>query len=276
VKGIDEPLEIFEVYRPGAAKPRPPAGAKKISSWPKMIPAAVLVLAGALAVVGYLAFERTLVTFEDLGVRTDTTDVMLDHKTRLQLEGSPEDHLRKCITPIEPGSHLIYYDVSYITRYYSPLTVVRGKNLLRPHFDYFGLPGLSGDTAWEAKGKNEQTFTNSSDYSTYDDHLLKHDHKVSIAFTLKSAKGAASRVPPGTRLSQKPTDLEWTMDWTVVLDGQKISADKLTVEHATDSADPTEGKRTLWEDARHRYVFSYRLSDTYAHGEIQAEYSEYK
>ena len=276
VKGIDEALEIFEVYRPGAAQPHPPAGAKKQTGWPKMIPAIALVLAGALAAVGFLAFQRTTVTFEDLGVRTDTTDVMLDHKTRLQLEGNPEDHLRKCITPIEPGSHLIYYDVSYITRYYSPLTVTRGKNILRPRFEYFGLPGLSGDAGWEAKGKNQQTFTNTTDYSTYDDHFIKRDHKVSITFTLKSARGSASRVPPGTRLSKKPADLEWTMDWMVIMDGQKISGDKLIVEHATDSADPTEGKRTLWEDGRHRYVLSYRLTDTYAHGEIQAEYSEYK
>ena len=276
VKGIDEPLEIFEAYRQGAVKPSAPAAAKKKTGMPKLVPAIALVLLGALAVAGFMAFKKTTVIFEDLGVRTDTTDVMLDHKTRLQLEGAPEDHLRKCLTAIEPGPHLIYYDVSYVTRYYSPLAVVRGKNILRPHFDYFGMPGLEGDTGFQAKGKNEQTFTNTTDYSTYDDQFLKHDHKVSITFTLKSAKGAASRVPPGTKLSKKPADLEWTMDWTVILDGQKISADKLTVEHATDSADPTEGKRTLWEDSRHRYVLSYRLSDTYAHGEIQAEYSEYK
>src|SRR5581483_2729175 len=168
VKGIDEPLEIFEVFRPGAVKRKRPQGGKQQTSLPKFLPAVALVLAGALAVVGFLFFQKTTVTFEDLGVRTDTTDVMLDHKTRLQFEGAPDDHLRKCLTPIEKGPHLIYYDVSYITRYYSPITVVRGGNILRPKFEYCGMPGLEGDTGYEPNGKNDQTFTNSTDYSTYD------------------------------------------------------------------------------------------------------------
>ena len=276
VKGIDEPLEIFEAYRPGSVQPKPPAGAKKQTSLPRFAPAAVLVLAGALLVLGFLAYSRTTVTFEDLVVRNDT-DVVLDHKTRLQVEGTHEDHLRKCLTKIEPGNHLIYYDVSYVTRYYSPLVVARGKNILRPNFEYFGMPGLTGSTGYEAKGKNEQTFTNTTDYSTYDDALVKHDHKVVLTMTFKSAaKGPVPKAKRRKKAAPKPEVLLWTMVWDLVLDGKKVSSDQVTVEHATASPDNTEGKKTLWADSRHKYVFSYRLSDTYANGEIQAQYSEYK
>ena len=63
VKGIDEPLEIFEAYRPDGVKPQAPKAAKKQTSLPKFLPAAGLILAGAMVVLGILAFDRTQVTF---------------------------------------------------------------------------------------------------------------------------------------------------------------------------------------------------------------------
>jgi len=273
VKGIDEPLEIFEAYRPDGVKPQAPKAAKKQTSLPKFLPAAGLILAGAMVVLGILAFDRTQVTFEDLGVRTDTTDVLLDQGTRLQLEGNPDDHLRKCLTSIKPGNHLIYFDVSYVTRYYSPLVVKRGKNILKPKFEYFGMPGLEGNSSYEKHGKNEDNFSNSTDYSTYDDAQVKHDHKAAIAFTLKSAPG---NLVPAAKGVKRHITLFWTINWTVVLDGQTISSDKVIVEHDPLATDETEAKKDLWGDSRHRYVLSYNLSGTSAQCELQAQYAEYK
>jgi hypothetical protein len=62
----------------------------------------------------------------------------------------------------------------------------------------------------------------------------------------------------------------------VVLDGQKISSDQLIVEHDPSAADPTEGKKDLWGDLRHKYVLSYRLADTNAQVSILGQYAEYK
>ncbi len=273
VKGIDEPLEIFEAYKPDALKPQAPKDAKKQTSLPKFLPAAGLVLAGVLVALAVLAFNRTTVTFEDLGVRTDTTDVLIDNGTRLQLEGNPDDHLRRCLTEIKPGNHLIYFDVSYVTRYYSPLTVTRGKNILKPHFDYFGMPGLEGNTGYDKKKKNGETFSNSTNYSTYDDAGVKHDHKVDLSMTMKAVPGA---VIPAAKGVKRHTTLVWTVEWSVNLDGQKVSEDKLTAEHDPLATDETEGKKDLWGDSKHKYVLSYRLSGTYAQGDLQAQYAEYK
>jgi len=272
VKGIDEPLEIFEAYKPGAAKPQAPQGARKQTGMPRFLPAAGLVLAGALAVLGFLAFGRTTVTFEDLGVRTDTTDVMLDHKTRLQFEGEPGDHLRKCLTQIEPGPHLIYYDVSYVTRYYSPITVKRGGNILRPSFEYFGMPGLQGNANHEKHGKNEDSFTNSTDYATYDDAFVKHDHKAVLTLNMKSAEG---NPVPASKGVKKHNTVFWTIDWKVDMDGKTISADKVIAEHDP-NADETEVKKDLWGDNRHKYTLTYILMGTSCQGELQAQYAEYK
>lgn len=283
VKGIDEALEIYEAYRPGAVEPQRPHGAHRQSSWPRFVPALGLVLVGALAVLGIMALRGTAVTFEDLQVRNDT-DIMLDHKTRLQVEGTHEDHLRKCLTHIEPGVHLVYYDVSYVTRYYSPITVIRGKNIVRPQFEYFGMPGLQGNMGFEKKGKNEQTFTNTTDYSTYDDNLVKHDHKAVLTLTMKVAeadevpasKGVNPSTGSGRKVTGKHKKLFWVLEWIVAMDGEAVSADKLVVEHDPAADGSTEGKKDLWGDSRHRYVLSYRLSNTYAQGEIQAQYAEYK
>ncbi len=272
VKGIDEPLEIFEIYDPNVLKPKAPKGGKKSTGMPKFLPAAGLVLAGALAVVGFLAFARTTVTFEDLGVRTDTTDVLLDHKTRLQFEGEPGDHLRKCLTKIEPGNHLIYYDVSYVTRYYSPITVKRGGNILRPRFEYFGMPGLQGNANHEKHGKNEDNFTNSTDYATYDDTFVKHDHKAVLTLNLKSADG---NTVPASKGVKKHKTIFWTIDWKADMDGKTISADKLVAEHDP-NADEAEVKKDLWGDNRHKYTLTYILMGTSCQGELQAQYAEYK
>ncbi len=272
VKGIDEPLEIYEAYRPGALKPQAPPGGKKQGSMPKAAPALALVLAGALAVVGYLAFKRTTVTFEDLQVRNDT-DIMLDHKVRLQVEGTPQDHLRKCLTAITPGDHLMYFDVSYVTRYYSPLAVKRGANILRPNFDYYGLPGIQGNTGYAKGGKNTETFTNKNDYATFDDAGVKHPHTVVLTLTMASAPGPPVAAANGVKAHPS---LTWTLDWTVDLDGQKVSSDKLVVGHDPESADETEGKKELWGDVRHKYLLVYHLNRAYAQGEIQAQYAEYK
>lgn len=273
VKGIDEALEIYEAFRPGGVKPQSPQGARKQTNWPRFAPAAALVLAGALVVLGVLAFKFTSVTFEDLGVRTDTTDVLMENKVRLQLEGVPDDHLRKCITPIKPGNHLIYYDVSYVTRYYSPITVTRGKNIIRPAFEYFGMPGLQGNTSYDPKGKNEETFSNSNDYATYDDALVKHDHKAAIAFIVKSAKG---NPVPAMKDAKKHNTIFWTINWTVNLDGKDISKDQVIVEHDPASPDETEVKKNLWGDERHMYVLTYILNGVSAQVEVQAQYAEYK
>lgn len=268
VKGIDEPLEIFEAYRPGVVKPQAPKGARKKSNFPRFAPAVGLMVAGALAVQGYLAFTRTTVTFEDLRVRTDTTNLMLDNQTRLQLEGEPEDHLRKCLTPIKPGNHLLYYDVSDSSRYYALLAVKQGKNILRPQFEESGLPGLLRNASFQKHKKNMQTFTNSTNYTTYDDVGTRHDHKADISLTLKAAQAPAT--------VGKSHTLFWTMEWELVLDGQKVSSDKLIVEHDPASADPTVGKKDLWGDTRHKYVLSYRLADANAQVGILAQYAEYK
>jgi hypothetical protein len=272
VKGIDEALEIYEAYRPDALEALRPQGAHRQSAWPRFVPALFLVLAGALGVLGIMALRSTSVTFEDLQVRNDT-DIMLDHKTRLQVEGTHEDHLRKCLTKVEPGVHLVYYDVSYVTRYYSPITVIRGKNIVRPQFEYFGMPGLQGNMGFEKRGKNERTFTNNTDYSTYDDNLVKHDHKAVLTLTMKVAEGGEVPASKGVKKHKK---LFWVLEWIVALDGAAVSSDKLVVEHDPAADGSTEGKKDLWGDSRHRYVLSYRLSNTYAQGEIQAQYSEYK
>jgi class 3 adenylate cyclase len=273
VKGIDEPLEIFEAYRPGAVKPRPPQAAKKQTSLPRFAPAAGLVLAGALAMLMLLGLGRTKVTFEDLGVQTDNTAVMLDQGTRLQLDGLPDDPLRKCLTTIKPGNHLLYYDVSSSSRYYALLIVKRGKNILHPQFENFDLPGLERTASYEKHGQNTDTFMNSTDYATYDDAGVRHDHKANISLTLKSAPGDLVPAANGVKSHHS---LFWTIQWEVDLDGQKISADQLIVEHDPSAVDPTEGKKDLWGDARHKYGLSYRLADTNAQVSILAQYAEYK
>ena len=104
-------------------------------------------------------------------------------------------------------------------------------------FEYFGMPGLQGNTSFEPHGKNEETFSNSTDYSTYDDALVKHDHKAAISFTVKSAAG---NTVPAAKGVKKHTRFFGPSTGTCTLDGKPISADKVIVEHDPASPDETE------------------------------------
>jgi|ERR1039458_9738601 hypothetical protein len=102
---------------------------------------------------------------------------------------------------------------------------------------------------------------------------VRHDHKAALSLTLTPAQGSPVPAAKGVKAHHS---LFWTLEWTVDLDGQRVSWDKLIVEHDPAAAHPTEAKKDLWGDVRHRYVLSYRLSDTFAQGDIQAQYAEYK
>ncbi len=282
VRGIDEALEIFEVYAPGKVAPRPPVGVKKVSNGPGFwLPATLLFLAVSLSVGLWLTVFSPMakkspnpvavptvastVKFEKLDFGSDV-DLILDHKSPLSIEGTRQDTFRKSLTPFGPGVHLIHYDVSPVSRYYSVIKVVPGENLVRLKFEEFDLPRLRANALYQPGEKNEFSFSNNCDYSSLSDAGVKKSHTGWIFLNLKAA--------PGTGRDE----LVWNINWRIVRDGVQLSTGQMNAAIDMSSREAVRGeKKRLWEDTRHAYFIKYHLlAGTSAQVEIDAEYKAVK
>ncbi len=260
VKGIDEALEIFEAYDPRLGGPRPPEGVRRESSMPRLLPALGLAALGALAAFGLLRFKRTAVIFEDLG---GTNPVVLDHGVTLVLEGESGQHLRRSRTPIPVGRHLLHRDVSYVTRYYAPIEVKRGENVIAPQFAYHGMPGFEHQVYFpDLKGK-DASFHDAEEYAAYAPDGARLKRKVEAATAV-----AARRDGPGR--------LRWTVSWVLTLDGREAARESREWSRASGDAEDARWSKVVWQDERHYWTFAYRLSGESCFASAQAAYIEYK
>jgi class 3 adenylate cyclase len=258
LKGIPEPVEIFQLYNPLFTKPRPPQEAKKVRFWPKVTAAAILVLMGVLGTLALIYVQRSSVTFEHLEVRTD---LLLDHSKKLTIDGDPDQRWRKCLTRIPQGKHLLHYDVSYITRYYAPIEVRWGANHIKPRFEYCGMPGTSQSVKYEPTN-NEFSFTNDFTYVTFSNNQRKQNN-ATLVYSLNAKP-------------MKEGQLQWNFAWNLTLNGKVVSKDTLSADHLVGATDPTAGKKILFEDERHYYFAKYRLEREFCQFEISSAYIEYK
>ncbi|MBI3298276.1 MAG: hypothetical protein HYZ75_08940 [Elusimicrobia bacterium] len=221
--------------------------------------AAALVVLGALAALGVVRYKRTVVSFEDFNVRTD---VVLDHGPRLTLEGRPGDHLRRSLTAIRPGKHLLYYDVSSVTRYYAPIVVKRGENTLRPRFTYHAMPGTERNVSHEKGAKNDAQFFETLPYATYAADGTRLERKAEVTLRIRSApedKGKA----------------RWSVSWKVVLDGQAVV--EKTEEFVHSGKDGSDVVETVgWQDDRHYWRQRSFVSPMSIQTAVDSAYIEYK
>jgi class 3 adenylate cyclase len=267
LKGITEPVEIYEVYNPKYAKPRRPVDAKRQRSWPQLAAAAVLVFLGVVGTLAVLYVQRPTVIFQNLGVQTD---LFFDNsKEPLRMEGEPEKYERRCVTWIPMGKHLLHYDVSSVTRYYAPIEVGWGKNYLKPKFEYFGLPGKTQQVMYEKGGKNEFKFNETFEYSTYNSQQEKVQHKAVASYAIKVQPKVANS-----------TVLVWTFECLLNMDGalngKEIFIPPVIVEHDSKSEENLSGKKLIYEDERHFYQITYRLDRVYCTLDLESMYIEYK
>lgn len=260
VKGIEEPLELYEVFDPRRDSPRPPAGAARVSSFPKPLAAAALAALGALAAFAATRYNRKSVSFEDLGV---SADIVADHAERLIFEGRPGDHLRRLKTKLGSGRHILHYDVSHVTRYYAEVEVKRGENILRPRWEYFGLPGLERNVAHAPGGEKLHEFAETVAYSVYAADGTRKERKAELSLRIGSE-------------AESPARARWTVAWKVVLDG-RVAVDRTERLIHSGKSDSSETVTTIgWEDERHYWSLHSYVSPLSIQSGITSSYIEYK
>jgi class 3 adenylate cyclase len=103
VKGLAEPIAVYEVYNPAEVQPSPPQGARRKRPRAALLAAALgLVLAAAAVWLAVLLYPGSGGPGTLTLVGMPRAPVIMDHKARLILDGVPGQHARTARTKIPP------------------------------------------------------------------------------------------------------------------------------------------------------------------------------
>jgi len=260
LKGIQNPIEIYEVVDSNYAQPAPPKKGDKQRSIPKAFSSVLLVITGILLAFGYFMYQSTEVSF----VRFYPDRMMIDGKQLVVLEGSKSDDSRKSLIDIPTGHHVLHYDVSAATRYYSEVDVERGKNFLEPMFEAVRLPSFNHRQGIEEGGKHSSSKTKS--YKYY--HFIngkKIDYKSSITLDLNS------------QLSEtNPDNVKHEIKIVIDVNGTVITKKISDFYDISKSSSKRIKDEIIFEDDFHDYVVSYYLTRTVADISVRSYFKHYK
>jgi class 3 adenylate cyclase len=255
LKGVHQPVEVFEVTDPARAPLRPPAGGKRVRSVPSAAWAAGFVLLGIAAAVLIPRFSAAEVWLVDYAPEAS----YLDRGTEVLLDGDRSQSERRLLVDVSPGTHVLHYDVADPVRFYAQLEVERGENYLSPDFFESRLPTLY---RFSEAGEEPAQASREQSYVIFDSEGRRVDHDARIALAV-----AVSSAPddPETAVSE--------LSWSLELDGETIADTTRTYSHAAGDPDDFEEDIELYADDYHRYWVNVRLVRANAHLQIDAAFT---
>ncbi len=262
VKGVEEPLAVYEVFDSGHVRPQPPLKGRKKRNMPVLVSGIGLVVLGAAAAISVLQYRSTSVSFRNVHLNTK---LFLDDKVEIVLDGKPDDDLRASLTQITPGRHIIYYDVSYMVRYYAAMDVKRGRNIIEPVFNYNELPELSRSLMFEKGAANRSEASETGKYLIYEKGKSKKDAEARIHFVIQAKRDPADR-----------EKIIFDYDVDVALNGREVARKHITAGNAAADTDGKTVSLTIYKDDYHYYYASYCVSGTSTQLDVGSGYIEYE
>ena len=275
LKGIEKPEEIYEVYTKGLTRPMPPAKAKKKGSLLSAVKAALVVLSiTALVALVVLQRQRSSLTTQQNTVRRHSAErearhasqVAVDKKNALvyfkklyarepfidlatplsvePINGSPD--LKKAVTPIKPGKHVVHYAVSRSLRYYAEFTVRKGENIIYLTFTECRLPGIQIN--FSLTGKETDTIARTREDSYF---LYKRDR---LDRTEETARLKVQVT--GTRTNSDTVSFNVTC--ALKLNERDVANKTINVESPLKAAETTRvDEEIIYADKLHYYYIRY-------------------
>jgi class 3 adenylate cyclase len=272
LKGIPEPVEIFEPYNPKLGKPKAPAGGVKPGASSARIIYAIM--AGALVMAVVMAFvthfflnSRPQVSLVDYN--TDWATLSDGHQRlaeKFLVGGEPGQHIRPVLTELGTGHYLLSAETSQIVRFFAPFDVKPGKNLLEMKFARVELPGMERRVEFSKTGPNTLQESQDYTYTSYGLDMAPHQNTAHIDMALKAEKDPED--------AQK---VKLTCTWTVLQNGKAISQGSVSDRNMIKDQDVHHSERKiLWSDDFHFYYLSYYMSGTAGDFTIEANFADYK
>ena len=259
LKGIQNPIEIYEVVDSNYAQPSPPKKGDKKRSIPKSFSSVLLIISGILLALGYSLYQSTEVSF----VRFYPDRMMIDGNQLVVLEGSKSDDSRKSLIDISTGHHVLHYDVSAATRYYSEVDVERGKNFLEPLFKAVRLPSFNHRQGIEKGDKYSSDKTKSYEYYHFIDGK-KVEYKSTIKLDLSSQL-----------LEDNPDNIKHEIKIVIDINGKVTTKNITAFYDITKSSSKRIDDEIIFEDDFHEYIVSYYLTRTVADISVRSYFKHY-
>ena len=261
LKGIKEPVAIYEVIDTRFAAFRPPKYGRRKRPVPTLWAALAILVAGAAIALGVTQIRGTEVWFEDWPADIET---FVDQEEKLVLERDAAQDRWKAITRLRPGTHLLRQDIHWQVKNYMTVEIKRGKNVVENRFQAAWLPDMERRLDWEP-AQQSVSGHEEFNYLLYDAAGKLTDNTAALDLTVTGVED-----PKDARR------IIFTIAWKVVVNGTTISASSYVQEIDTESDETVRHEQILHEDAQTywflRYYASYRSLDA----TLGAAYIEYK
>lgn len=182
LKGIDEPIEIYEVLPKGKGAPKPPLHGQKQKTVSKLAVGILLtLLAFAIGTLGAMYyFQKAEVYF----LRFYPENMYLDNAQPIGLAGQKTDSSRRVINHVKRGKHIVHYDVTGTDRYYAEIDVESDINNIELKFKELRLPELLNrlDLTETKQAEKNQSFS----YELYGQNGEKVPYTAELNLELSS------------------------------------------------------------------------------------------
>jgi class 3 adenylate cyclase len=264
LKGIQEPVAIYEVVDTRFGAPRPPIAGKRKGSFRPL--AAIfaglgILVAGAAIAFGITRFQRTEVWFEDWPSDVET---FVDQKEELVLERDAAQDRWKAITRLAPGQHLLRQDIHWQVKNYMVVEIKRGKNVVENRFQAAWLPDFEKRLDWEPNVRSVNGHEEFS-FPLYDAESKRTDNTATIDLAVS-----------GVENPKDAKRMTFTIEWKVVLNGATISKSSYVADIDTESDETVRHEQILYEDAQTYWFLRYYATYHSLDAEVGAAYIEYK
>lgn len=264
LKGIREPVAIYEVVDTRFGKPRPPVGGRRKRSLTPL--AAVLaglgiLAAGAAIALAVTRIQRTEVWFEDWPADIET---IVDQKEKLVLERDPAQDRWKAVTRLAPGKHLLRQDIHWQVKNFMTVDIKRGKNVVENRFQAAWLPDLERRLDWEPDNRSVNGHEEFS-YPLYDAEGARTDNTAIIDLAISGVENPADR-----------NRMTFTIEWKVVANGITLSASSYVADIDTRSDQTVNHEQILFEDESVYWFLRFYASYFSLDATLGAAYLEYK
>ena len=261
LKGIDEPVEIYEVVDKRRREPAPPKeGRRKLKLFPVWLALGVLLL-GSAAIYGVTQYRRTEVYFQNWNAE----QTVVDQKEILALEGTRAQESRAAITRLPIGRHLLQQDIGRRARNYMEVDIKRGLNVITPELETVYLPGLQRRLDFAAGRKEQVEAQQSFSYAVYDKENRRQEMTAELSVAIKGAPDVAD-----------PAVMVFQCTWKAVENGVVIGSDTFELRSLTSSDDRPEKRVVVHETPTHFWYLRTYTHRRSAELELAAAYIEHK
>jgi class 3 adenylate cyclase len=308
LKGIDEAIEIFEVYHEGKVEPRAPRGVKREQNRLLLLIPMVLVLAAGLVVLGVFYFKNSRPLPEKPSglAGPPAAPMIVPAPNVLPVQPAPAAPAIK--TPAAAPKPVVYFErLNIQTDVYldhkerliaegkpgdairkSLTPIAAGKHHLhysvsdmaRYHADIEVKPGenyLRPDFQYDSL---PNLFQNVTYEEGKENSYSFNQTKTYLTFDSKNRPTQNNvDIVLSIKLTKDPQDsqnLLATYDWKIINNGMEISGNSISDSHLSTCPKRKEVEKIIYKDAYHFYFIKYHLIYWSTQVELGGAYSEFK